>query len=68
MALGAEVVDLVWLRFLHNANQVAGIRQVAVVQLEVGVVNVRALVNVVYALGVEQRSAAFDAVDDVPLF
>ena len=68
MALSAEVIDLVWLRFLHDANQVAGIRQVAVVQLEVGVINVRVLVDVVYAPGVEQRSTAFDAMDDVALF
>ena len=68
MALGAKVVDFIWLCFLHDANQVACIRQVAVVQLEVGVVNVRVLVDVVYALGVEQRSTAFDAMDDVALF
>ncbi len=68
MALGAEVVNLVWLRFLHDANQVAGVRQVAVVQLEVGVINVRVLVDVVYALGVEQRSTSLDAVNDVALF
>ena len=61
-------VDLVWLRFLHDANQVAGVGQVAVVQLEVGVVNVRVLVDVVNALGVEQRSTALDAMDDVALF
>ena len=68
MALGAEVVDLVRLNFLNDANQVASVGQIAVVQLEVSVVNVRVLVDVVYALGVEQRSTAFDAMDDIALF
>ena len=68
MALRAEVVDLVWLRFLDDTNQIAGVRQVAIVQLEVGVINVGILVNVVYALGVEQRGSALDAMDDVALF
>ena len=53
MALGTEVVDLVGLRFLHDAHQVAGVGQIPVVQLEVGVFYVRVLVDVVHALGVE---------------
>ncbi len=67
MALCAEVVDLIGLRFLHDANEVAGITQVAVVKLEVGVLDVRVLVDVVDALGVEQRRAALNAVHDVAL-
>ena len=65
MALRAQVVDFVRLGFLDDAHQVAGVRQVAVVQLEVGVVHMRVLVDVVDALGVEAAGAAFDAVHDV---
>jgi len=65
MRLGAEVVDFVGLGFLHNAHQVAGVAQVAVVQFEVGVVHMRVLVDVVDALGVEAARPALDAVDDL---
>ncbi len=67
MTLGAEVVDFIGLGFLHDADKVAGVTQVAIVQLEVGVLDVRVLVDVVDALGVEQRRTALDAVDDVAL-
>lgn len=67
MALGAEVIDFIGLRFLHDADQVAGVAEVAIVQLEVGVLDVRVLVDVVNALGVEQRSTALDTVNDVAL-
>lgn len=53
MALGAQVVDFVKLRLLNDAHQVAGVAQVAIVQLEVGVAYMRVLVNVVHPLGVE---------------
>ena len=52
-ALRAQVVHLIGLHFLQNAREVGRVSQVAVVQLEAGVVNVRVLVNVVNALGVE---------------
>ncbi len=57
-----EVVDLVGLHFLNDADQVGGVGQVAVVQLEALVVDVRVLVEVVDAVGVERRGAALDAV------
>ncbi len=50
------------------ARQVAGVRQVAVVQLEVGTGDVRVLVDVVHPLGVKRAGAAFDAVNDVAFF
>lgn len=56
------------LHLLDDAGQVAGVAQVAVVQLEVGVVNVRVLVDVVNAVGVEAGGTAFDAVHDVAFF
>lgn len=67
MALCAEVINFIRLCFLHDANEVAGVAQIAIVQLEVGVVYVRVLVDVVDTLGVEQRRAALDAVNDVAL-
>ena len=67
MALCAEVIDFIRLSFLHDAYEVTGVAQVAIVQLEVGVLDVRVLVDVVNALGVEQRRTALDAVNDVAL-
>ena len=66
--LGTEVVDLVGLGFLDDTNQVAGVRQVAVVQPEIGVCYVRVLVDVVDTLGVEGTGAALDAVHEVAFF
>ncbi|MCY1531169.1 hypothetical protein D9M68_663870 [compost metagenome] len=68
MALCAQVVDLVGLGFLHDADQVGAVAEVAVVQVEAGVVHMRVLVDVVDALGVELAAAALDAVNDVALF
>ena len=68
MAHGAQVIDFIGLGFLNDANQVAGVAQVAIVQLQVRVFDVWVLVNVVNALGVERTGAAFDAVDDVAFF
>ena len=68
VALRAEVVDLVGLGFLHDADQIAGVGEVAVVQLEAGVFDVRVLVDVVHPLGVEQAGAALDAVHDIAFF
>lgn len=67
MALCAKVVDLVRLSFLHDANEVAGVAQVAIVQLEVGVLDVRILVDVVDSLSIERRRTALDTVDDIAL-
>ena len=67
MALGGEVIDLVRLHFLHDADQVGGIGHVAVMQDEPGVFDMRILKQVVDAPGVEARRAPLDAVDDIPL-
>ncbi len=67
MGLGGEVVDLVGLAFLDDADQVGGIRHVAVMQDEALVLLVRVLVDVLDAAGVERGRAALDAVDDVAL-
>ena len=68
VALRGEVVDFVGLHLLDDADEAGGIGEVAVVQDELAVVLVRILVQVVDAVGVEQGSAALDAVDFVALF
>ena len=55
MALGRQVVDLVRLYLLDDADQVGGVGQVAVVQHEALVGLVRVLVQVVDAVGIEQE-------------
>jgi len=65
--LGRQVVDLIRLHFLDDSDQVGGIRQVAVVQDEVAVGNIRALIKMIDPVGVEQRGAAFYAVHLVAL-
>jgi len=68
VALGCQVVDLVGLDLLEDADQVGGIREIAVVQDQVAVCLVRVLVQVVDAVRVEQGGPAFDAVDFVAFF
>ena len=53
---------------LDNADQVGGVGQVPEVEDEVAVLHVGVLVDVVDAVGVEQRGTAFDAVDDITFF
>ena len=65
MALRGQVVDFVGLNLLDDADQIGGVGQVAVVQDEIAVADVRVLVQVVDAIRVERRRAALDAVDDV---
>ena len=67
VALRGEVVDLVGLDLLDHADQVRGVGEVAVVQVQPGARDVRVLVEVVDAVGVEQRRAALDAVHLVAL-
>lgn len=68
MALRAQVVDLIGLHLLDEAGEVAGVGQVAVVQFEARIVDVRVLVDVVDAARVEGASTAFDAVHFVAFF
>jgi hypothetical protein len=67
VALRAEVVDLVGLHLLHDADEVGRVRQVTVVQDEALVLHMRVFVDVVHALGVEQRRPPLDAVNLVAL-
>jgi hypothetical protein len=66
--LRAQVVNLIGLRLLHKAHQVAGVAQVAVVQLEIGIFNMRVLVDMVDPLGIECAGAALDTVYHVVFF
>jgi len=68
MALGGEVVYLVGFCFSDDAREVAAVGKVAVVENEVAVVDMRILIEMVYALGVEGTGAPFDAVDFVAFF
>ena len=58
MALRRQVVDLVGLHLLDDADQIGGVGQVAVVQMQAHVALVRVLVEVIDAVGVEARRGA----------
>ncbi len=68
MRLRGEIVDLVRLGLLDDADQVGRIGHVAVVEDEALVGLVRLLVEVLDPPGVERRRPPLDAVDDVALF
>ena len=67
MALGGQVVDLVRLHLLDDADQAGTVGQVAVVQDELAPGFVGVLVQVVDAVGVEQAGPALDAMHFVAL-
>ena len=67
VGLRGEVVDLVGLDLLHDVNERGGVGHIAVVEDEVAMRDVRVLVDVVDAGGVEERGAPLDAVDLVAL-
>jgi hypothetical protein len=68
VALRAQIVDFVRLDFLNDARQVRSIRQVAIVQLEIGRRRVRILVDMIDALRIEQRGTALDTMHFIALF
>jgi hypothetical protein len=55
VALGREIVDLVRLALLHDADQIGRIRHVSVVQDEARILFVRILIDVLDAAGIEGR-------------
>jgi len=65
--LRAQIVDLVRLDFLKDAGEVGAIAEIAVVQLELGRGRMGILIDVIDALGVEQRGAPFDPIDLIAL-
>ena len=67
MTLCGEIVDLLRLHLLNDANQVGGVRKVAIVQDHAAVRLVRIAVQMVDPIGVERRGATFDAMHLVAL-
>jgi hypothetical protein len=67
VALGGEIVNLVRLHELHDADEVRGVREVPVVQADAQILLVRVLVQMVYTVRVEERRAALDSVHLVSL-
>ncbi len=67
MALGGEIVDLVGLNLLDDADQVGRVGQVAVMHEEADVRLVRVLVEMIDPVGIDERGTALDAVDDIAL-
>ena len=67
MRLRREIVDLVGLRFLHDADDIGRIRDITVMQMEGDTLFVRVMNEVVDALGIERRRAALHAMDNVTL-
>ncbi len=55
MGLRREVIDLIGLHFLDDADQVGAVRQVAVMQDKAAVFRVRAFIEMVNARAVEGR-------------
>ena len=68
MGLGTQVVNLVGLHFLNDTRQVGRVRQVAVMQFEPGIVDMRILIDVVDPRRVELGSTPLDAVHLVSFF
>jgi len=67
MRLGREIVDLVGLGFLHDADDIGCIGDIAIVQLEGNALLVRVVDEMVDALGVERRRTTLHAMDDISL-
>ena len=54
MRLRGEVINLVGLRFLHDANDVGRVGHIAIVHMKSNALLVRVVNQVVYALGIER--------------
>ena len=67
VALRRQVVDLVGLHLLDDADEIGRIGQIAIMQLEPHVLLVRILVQMIDAIGIEGRGAALDAMHRVAL-
>ena len=67
VALGAEIVDLVGLHLGDDPDQVGAVAEIAVMEVEPRLRNMRILVEMVDPLGVERGSAAFDTMNLIAL-
>ena len=68
MALRGQVVDLIRLHLLDDADQTAGIGHVAVVQDEMAILLVRILIEMIDAIGIKKRGTALDTMDLITFF
>src|SRR3989344_722597 len=68
MALGTQIVNLVWLDFLYQLAPRISIRKITIMQKKVFTIHVRVLVNMVYAACVKGRGTANYTVHLVPFF
>ena len=67
MALRSEVVDFVGLHLLDDAHQTRAVGHVTVMQGKTPVYHMRILVQVIDAVGIEQRRAALDTMNFIAL-
>ena len=67
MRLRGEIVNLVRLGFLHDADDIGRVGHVAIVQMEGNALLVRIMDEMVDALGVERRRTALDAMHHISL-
>lgn len=63
VTLRTQIVDLIWLHFLDDVEQVAGVGQVAIVQHKIACADVRVLVQMINAVRVEEGATPSDTVD-----
>ena len=68
MRLGCQIIDLIRLHFLDNPDQTAGVSHVTVMQGKLAVIDMGILIQMVDAVCVEKRGAAFDAMDLIAFF
>ena len=65
MALRGEIVDFVGLHFLDDADQIRRIRQIAVMQKKIAVCLMRIMVQMIDAIGVDQRGPPLHAMHNI---
>src|SRR5262245_4353946 len=68
MALSREIVNLVGLVLLDQADHIGGIGKVAIVHEKSRLVLMRINVQIIYARGIERGRSTFDAMHYVPFF
>ena len=67
MRLRRKIVDLIRLRFLHNADDVGRVGHIAVMQMEGNTLFVRIMDQVVEALGIKDDERRFTPWTTYPL-
>jgi hypothetical protein len=68
MGLGPEVINLIWSDLLDDANQICGVRQIAIMQEEPHIRFMPIHIQMIDPVSIETGSPAFDAVDFVSFF